>query len=220
MNTLFAEAFDLYRFRVKPLPTYRFPVWQLGLFLAAIGLASSASAPELGRYLPGRIGFCIAYTWLETALFTAFIGVWLRLDPRRYARQIAALVVLSSAADFLTPLAGWLPDDVASMALFLAMLYSLLVLCHALIRVSGMRRLRVISGVLVFSLLSGFLMQGAWFLVSRARLVDPPPSWWNPVAGAGAAAQAAPTGASSGHPMPDEEADTGKNAESRLTFMP
>jgi hypothetical protein len=214
MNKLFGEAFDLYRFRVKPLPAYYFPLWKLVLFLAAIGLASSASAPELGRFLPGRIGFCIGYSWFETVIFTVFIGMWLRLDPRRYARQIASVVVLSGAIQFLLPLAGWLPGDVASPVAMLAMLYSLLVLCYALICISGMRRLRVISGVLMFSFLSAFLMQGSWYLASRWHLVDPPPSWWNPFAGAAGASDAP-----SEHRQDDSSArDDG--ADSQLPFMP
>lgn len=223
MNTLLGEAFDLYRFRVKPLPAYRLPVWKLVLFLTAIGLASSANSPELGRFLPGRIGFCIGYSWLETLLFTAFIGIWLRLDPLQYARQIAALVVLSSAVQFLLPLADWLPDDVGDSVVMLAMLYSLLVLCHALIRVSGMRRLRVICGVLLFSCLSAFLMQGSWYLASRAHLVDAPPSWWNPFAGITPAADSAasqPASHDSDGGGDGDGADRHKISESQLPFMP
>jgi hypothetical protein len=224
MNTLFGEAFDLYRFRVKPLSSYRFPLWKLVLFLAAIGLASSASSPELGRFLPGRIGFCIAYNLLETAIFTLFIGVWLRLELLHNARQIASLVVLSSAVQFLLPLADWLPDDVGSTVVMAAMFYSLIVLCNALIRVSGMRRLRVICGVLAFSFLSAFLMQGSWSLASRWHLVDPPASWWNPFAGenltGGDGSSSSDTGGSSDDSSDNDSGDSGSDSDSAPAFMP
>lgn len=184
MRTLFGDVLDLYRFRVKSLPAYHYPLWKIGLFLTAIGFVASASSPELGYFLPGRIGFCVAYNWLETLLFCSFIGFWLKLSRFKLSRPLLALVVLSSGIQLLQPLLSWLPDDVGGIALVLLMLYSLVVLCNALSLVSGMRRWRVVCGVLLFSLLSGVLLQSTWYLTSRMGWVDAPASWWNPLSGA------------------------------------
>jgi hypothetical protein len=183
MPTLIADVVDLYLFRVKSLPAYRYPWWQVALFLTALGFVASGSAPELGHFLPGRIGFCILYSWLESLLFAIYLGVWLRMGRFSCNRSLLSLVMLSSGIQLLQPLVSWLPQDVGNIALVLLMLYSFLVLCHALVTVSGMRRVRVICGVVLFSLLSALLLQSTWYLSSRLGWVDAPASWWNPLAG-------------------------------------
>lgn len=182
MSALFSDVFDLYRFRVKPLATYRHPLWQVLLLLCGVGLVLSAGSPELGGYLPGRIGFGIAYNLLETLLFTVFIGLWLGLGRQAFSRALFSLVTLASAIQLLQPLTDWLPDDVGSVVLLLLLLYSLVVLCHALYRISGLRLIRVLVGVLLFALLSSFLLQGCWYLAGRAGVVSPPAGGWNPFA--------------------------------------
>lgn len=207
MRTLFGDVIDLYCFRVKSLPAYHYPLWKIGLMLTAIGFVASAGAPELGGFLPGRIGFCIAYNWLETLLFTVFIGVWLQLIRYKQNRALLSLVVLSSGVQLLQPLLGWLPDDVAGIALLLLMLYSLVVLCYALVQVSGAPRLRVVMGVLLFSLLSGTLLQSSWYLASRTGWVDAPAgNWWNPlsnISGDAASTPASDANTSSQSPFSD-----------------
>jgi len=214
MNALLGDVFDLYRFRVKALPAYQYPLWQIALLLTAVGVVASAGAPELGSYLPGRIGFCVLYNWLETLLFAGFIGVWLRMARWRLCRPLLSLVVLASGSQLLEPLANWFPDDVGTAVLLLLMFYSLVVLCNALSRVSGVRRTRVVLGVLLFSFLSAFLMQGSWTLASRAGWVDAPAgSWWNPMAApdkntsAGKPADQALTGQSGGSSSKDDSSD-------------
>lgn len=181
MRTLIADVLDLYRFRVKSLPAYYYPLWKIALLLTAIGFVASSNATELGNYIPGRIAFCIAYNWLETLLFCGFIGLWLKLSNFKLNRPLLALVVLSSGIQLLEPLVSWLPDDVASIVLLVLLFYSLLVLCYALERVSGVRRLRVVSGVMLFALLSGVLMQSSLYVSSRLGWVPRPASWWNPM---------------------------------------
>ncbi|MBV8047117.1 MAG: hypothetical protein JO171_08195 [Paludibacterium sp.] len=180
---MLGDAIDLYRFRVKSLLDYRYPWWQLALLISFLGLVTSGGSPELGLYLPGRVGFCVAYNWLETLLFVPFIGLWLRVNPLRFFRPLLAICVLGSGLQLLQPLLSWLPADVSDGSLMLLMVYSLLVLAHALARVSGKGRLRAVIGVLVFSLCSAFLMQGAWYLTSRMGWVESPASAWNPFAG-------------------------------------
>lgn len=195
MITLFSEVFDLYRFRVKTLASYRPPLWQVMLLLCGVGLVLSAGSPELGSYLPGRIGFGIGYNLLETLLFTGFIGLWLGLGRQAFSRELFSLVTLSSAVQLLQPLTDWLPDDVGSVVLLLLLLYSLVVLCHALYRISGLRLVRVLVGVLLFALLSSFLLQGCWYLAGRAGIVTPPAGGWNPFSSINPAATPAASGA-------------------------
>jgi F0F1-type ATP synthase assembly protein I len=180
---MLGDAIDLYRFRVKSLLDYRYPWWQVALLITLFGLVISGGSPELGGYLPGRVGFSIGYNWFETLLFVPFIGVWLGVNPWRFCRPLLAISALGSSVQLLQPLLSWLPDDVANGLLMVSMVYSLLVLSHALARVSGKGRLRAMLGVLLFSLCSTFLMQGAWYLSSRQGWVAPPASAWNPFAG-------------------------------------
>jgi len=181
MRTLISDVLDLYRFRVKALPAYYYPLWKIALLLTAIGFVTSSTATDLGSYIPGRIAFCIVYNWLETLLYCGVIGLWLKLSHFKLNRPLLVLVALSSGIQFLAPLVSWLPDDVASIVLLVLLFYSLLVLCYALERVTGMRRLRVVSGVMLCLLLSGVLMQSSQYVSSRLGWVSRPASWWNPL---------------------------------------
>jgi hypothetical protein len=212
MQTLFGDVLDLYLFRVKSLAAYRYPWWQVALFLTALGVVASGSSPELGRFLPGRIGFCILYSWLESLLFAVYLGVWLRMGRFRMNRSLLSLVMLSSGIQLLQPLVSWLPEDVGNIALVLLMLYSFLVLCHALVTVSGMRRVRVLCGVLLFSLLSGILLQSTWYLTSRFGWVDAPPSWWNPLDDTGSAGDAASPSSRSSSGSSDSDSSSDDDA--------
>ena len=138
MRTLISDVLDLYRFRVKALPAYYYPLWKIALLLTAIGFVTSSTATDLGSYIPGRIAFCIVYNWLETLLYCGVIGLWLKLSHFKLNRPLLVLVALSSGIQFLAPLVSWLPDDVASIVLLVLLFYSLLVLCYALERVTGM----------------------------------------------------------------------------------
>jgi hypothetical protein len=194
MSPLFADVFDLYRFRVRALPSYRYPLWQMALFLSLIGVVLSGSMPELGHFVPGRIGFCVLYNALETLLFTAFIGIWLRVRSLRLYGPLFTLLALAGAVQFLGPLLDWLPDDVGQFAALLLWFYLLVVLCHALIKVSGASRFRVVSGVLLFVLLSQWLEPASWFVASKTGWVKSPgASWWKlAVTPPGSATPAAP----------------------------
>ncbi|TDR82898.1 hypothetical protein [Paludibacterium purpuratum] len=216
MNHLLGDALDLYRFRVKSLLDYRYPWWQLALLITLFGLVISGGTPELGGNLPGRIGFCIAYNWLETLLFVPFIGLWLRVPPLRFCQPLLAISLLGSGLQLLQPLVSWLPGDVADGLLLVSMVYSMLVLCNALSRVSGRGRLWAAIGVLLFSLCSAFLMQSAWFLASRQGWVDAPLSAWNPFVGSQGANGDVSTSTSSS----DAGDDKHGAADDQLTVMP
>ncbi|WP_215781828.1 hypothetical protein [Paludibacterium sp. B53371] len=215
MNRLLNDALDLFRFRVKPLPAYHHPWWQLALLISLLGLVTSGGSPELGHYLPGRIGFCIGYNWLETLLFVPFIGLWLRVNPWRFTRPLLALIVLASSVQLLQPLTSWLPADVADGLLLVLMAYSLLVLSNALALASGQGRLRALLGILLFSFCSAFLMQGAWYLSSRQGWVDAPQSAWNPFAQAASLQDAEPL-----PPAADSNGQNGAATSPQPAVMP
>ena len=209
---MFDAVLDLCRFRVRPLAAYRLPFWQIAVMISLLGLVTSAGSPELGTWLPGRIGFCVVYNWVETLLFAVFLSLWLRMHPLRPSWEMVSLLTLASACQLFAPLLDWLPDDVAGGAFLVLMLYSLLVLCNALVRISGMRRLRVVIGVLLFSAVSACLMQMSWYWAGQHGWVKQPASWWNPYAGSDDADSS--PGASSS----SDSADSDESAKSDVQF--
>ncbi|KIA81669.1 hypothetical protein QR66_03615 [Chromobacterium piscinae] len=174
MRVLIDDLFDLLRLRVKPLAAYQYPWWQPALLLTLLGVIASGDTTELGSNVAGRIGFMVAFTWLETVFFIRFIGFWLRLGKAELAGSLFGLVVVASGLQFIEPLTSWLPDDVAAGADMLLSLLGLVVLVNALSQVSGVSKLRVLAGVVLFAPLALVLLAATLSLANTAGWVDLP----------------------------------------------
>lgn len=174
MRLLIDDVVDLLRFRVKPLDAYQYPRWQTLLFLVALGLVASADTAELGGNLTGRMLFMVLFTLAETLCFAGFIGLWLRFAKWEGRESLFGLVAVASGLQFIEPLTSWLPDDVALAVNAMLSIFGILVLVNALAVVSGIHRLRVALGVLLFAPVAMVLLAGALSLGSAAGWVDLP----------------------------------------------
>nr|WP_233201175.1 hypothetical protein [Chromobacterium alticapitis] len=168
------DVFDLLRLRVKPLAAYQYPWWQPALLLTALGLIASGDTAELGSNIAGRIGYMVLFTWLETLFFTRFIGFWLRLAKGEATGSLFGLVVVASGLQFIEPLTSWLPEDVSSGADMLLSMAGLVVLVNALSKVSGVSKLRVLAGVVLFAPLALVLLAATLSLANALGWVDLP----------------------------------------------
>jgi hypothetical protein len=175
MRILFDDALDLVRFRVRPLQYYQYSFWQPALLLTALGFIASAGADGLGDNVEGRVAFFLLFTWLETLLFTQFMGLWLRLGKWKPSGSLFGLVVAANSVQILEPLTSWLPDDVALVGAFALSVLTITILVHALTAVSGVSRLRVLVGVLLFSPLAMMLMGSTLSLAASLDWVQVPP---------------------------------------------
>ncbi|OWY39434.1 hypothetical protein CEK28_08155 [Xenophilus sp. AP218F] len=174
MRVLIDDALDLLRLRVKPLAAYQYPWWQPALLLTLLGLVASADTAELGDNLLGRMLFMVAFTWLETALFVRFIGFWMRAGKWQASGSLFGLVVAASALQFIAPLTSWLPDDAALVADSALSVLGVLILVHALAAVSGLTRLRVACGVVLFAPIAMLLLAGTLSFANMAGWVTLP----------------------------------------------
>ncbi|MBI3144749.1 MAG: hypothetical protein HYZ18_05675 [Pseudogulbenkiania sp.] len=174
MRILFDDALDLVRFRVRPLQYYQYSFWQPALLLTALGIIASAGAEGLGDNVQGRVAFFLLFTWLETLLFTQFMGLWLRLGKWKPSGSLFGLVVAANGLQIIEPLTSWLPDDAALAGAFALSLLTIMVLVHALATVSGVSRKRILLGVLLFSPLAMLLMGSTLSLAASLDWVKVP----------------------------------------------
>lgn len=151
MRQLIDDTLDLVRLRFKPLEEYQYPFWQPALVLTLLGVVSAAGAENFTGDTGERILFFVALNWLETTLFVAFIGWWLRLAKWKQSGSLFGIAVLANAPQFLEPLASWLPEGAATVAAFVIALYCVMILLQALAAVSGVNRLRIMLGVVLFA---------------------------------------------------------------------
>lgn len=174
MRILFDDTLDLVRFRVRPLQYYQYSFWQPALLLTVLGIIASAGAEGLGDNVEGRVAFFLLFTWLETLLFTQFMGLWLRLGKWKPSGSLFGLVVAANGLQIIEPLTSWLPDDAALAGAFALSLLTIMVLVHALATVSGVSRKRILLGVLLFSPLAMMLMGSTLSLAASLDWVKVP----------------------------------------------
>ena len=152
MQAMIDDALDLARLRVRPLEAYQYPLWQTALLITLLGVIAAAAGDG---WIQGdwstRVGFFVAVSWLETGLLAVFMTGWLRHAGWQAPHSLLGLVALANAPQLLEPLASWLPADIGSGVVFALSVWSLLILLHALVLLSGMTRLRVACGMLVFA---------------------------------------------------------------------
>ena len=141
------------------------------MFLILLGLVASADTAELGDNLTGRMLFMVLFTLAETLCFAAFIGLWLRFAKWEGRESLFGLVAVASGLQFIEPLTSWSLDDVALAVNAVLSIFGILVLVNALAVVSGIHRLRVALGVLLFAPVAMVLLAGALSLGSAA-------GWW------------------------------------------
>jgi hypothetical protein len=108
--------------------------------------------------------FFTVYVTLETLLYGRFMQWW---QPRASVADVPSLtgtIVAASAIQLLDPLSSWLPDDVASVASMTIGMIGLWLLVSALSFGSGLTKLRILLGTLLFAPVALFLfvlMNGA-----------------------------------------------------------
>ncbi|WP_062789408.1 hypothetical protein [Aquitalea pelogenes] len=151
MHRLIDDLLGLLRFRVGPLEQYQYPRWMPALLLTVLGLVASGGTGELGNNVLGRMLFMLMFTWLETLLFTQFITVWLRLAKWRPDGSLFGLIVLCNSLQFVEPLTSWLPDDAALGADLALSLLTIALMVNSMAVVSGVARVRVLLGVMLFA---------------------------------------------------------------------
>jgi hypothetical protein len=151
MHRLIDDFISLLRFRVGPLEQYQYPRWLPALLLTVLGLVASGGTGELGNNIVGRMGFMLLFTWLETLLFAQFMTIWLRLAKWQPTASLFGLIVLCNSLQFFEPLTSWLPDDAALGADLALSLLTIALLVNSLAVVSGVRRIRVLLGVMLFA---------------------------------------------------------------------
>ena len=151
MHRLIDDLIGLLRFRVGPLQQYQYPRWVPVLLLTVLGLVASGGTEDLGNNIVGRILFMLLFTWLETLLFTQFMTIWLRLAKWQPDGSLFGLIVLANSLQFIEPLTSWLPDDAAMGADLALSLLTIVLLVNSLAVVSGVRRMRVLLGVMLFA---------------------------------------------------------------------
>ena len=181
---LIDDAIDLLRFRVKPLEAYQYPAWLPALALTLLAVIGSAGASDLGDDIGGRMTFLVLFTWLETLCFAQFMGVWLRLAKWKQTGSLFGLIVVANALQFVEPLTSWLPDQGAMVADMVLSLIEVMVLINALAQVSGVSRLRVLLGILLFSPLALVLLAASLSLASAQGWVKLPADLMQSVQGA------------------------------------
>ena len=162
---LINDALAMLRLQFQPLAHYQYPTRHLAMALLLLGVVAAASAPAgMGEPL-NVILFFTAYVTLETLLYGRFMQWWLRRASVADVPSLTGTIVAASAIQLLDPLSSWLPDDVASVASMTIGMIGLWLLVSALSFGSGLSKLRILLGTLLFApvalFLSFVLMNGA-----------------------------------------------------------
>jgi hypothetical protein len=162
---LINDALAMLRLQFQPLAHYQYPTRHLAMALLLLGVVAAASAPAgMGEPL-NVILFFTVYVTLETLLYGRFMQWWLRRASVADIPSLTGTIVAASAIQLLDPLSSWLPDDVASVASMTIGMIGLWLLVSALAFGSGLTKLRILLGTLLFApvalFLSFVLMNGA-----------------------------------------------------------
>ncbi|WP_137936372.1 hypothetical protein [Chitinivorax sp. B] len=148
---LINDMLDLARFRVKPLPEYQYPLWQIMLVVTLMGIFSAAAATDIDAPVPARIGFFVMLEWVELLLMNWFFNWWMRQgDNWRGDGDLLPLFVAASGVNLLTPLLSWFTRPLVDVLAVGLSAYSVAIVIHALTLSTGVRRTHVIGGVLLF----------------------------------------------------------------------
>ncbi|WP_293813684.1 hypothetical protein [uncultured Aquitalea sp.] len=172
------------RFRPASLAHYQYPRWACALLLTVLALFDSANTAEMGSNVVGRILFTLLFTWLFILLLVQFMGVWLRMAHWKPDGSLFGLIVLTKGVLFIEPLASWLPDDVEAGLVLLMSLWWAAILVHALATVSGVGRLRVALGLIMFSPLAVIAMVLSLQVGVSMKWISVPEDIMNPAASA------------------------------------
>ncbi|GHD72843.1 hypothetical protein ACFSQE_15770 [Vogesella fluminis] len=162
---LINDALAMLRLQFQPLSHYQYPARHLAAALLLLGVVAAAGAPAgMGEPL-NVILFFTAYVTLETLLYGRFMQWWLHRASVADVPSLTGTIVAASAIQLLDPLSSWLPDDVASVASMTIGMIGLWLLVSALSFGSGLTKLRILLGTLLFApvalFLSFVLMNGA-----------------------------------------------------------
>lgn len=162
---LINDALAMLRLQFQPLAHYQYPARHLAAALLLLGVVAAAGAPAgMGEPL-NVILFFTVYVTLETLLYGRFMQWWLRRASVADVPSLTGTIVAASAIQLLDPLSSWLPDDVASVASMTIGMIGLWLLVSALAFGSGLGKLRILLGTLLFApvalFLSFVLMNGA-----------------------------------------------------------
>lgn len=174
MQAIFHDAIDLLRWRVRPLEHYRYPLSHILSVLILLGVTGASGAGEMGDNTAGKLVFFTLLGALETLLMAAFMRWWLKLTEQGLQLPLFGLLLAAGMAQVLQPLTSWMPDDVAQAATLAIALYGMVVMIHALSVVSGLSRVRVLAGTLLFSPLAALLMAISFSTGQQLGLIEVP----------------------------------------------
>lgn len=180
MRKLLTDAFDLARFRVRPLDHYGYPFWQPMLWLSLLaGLQLFGSQIEAS--VPEQLLFYEASAWTITLLLSLFLAWWLRLGKRWSGEgTLFPILVLCQSLDLLIPLTMALDPVGQAFSKLLLLCYQIAVMVVALSRSTGVSRAHVGMGLLAATptllivLLIGqqFAMQAGWMPAAERFLAE------------------------------------------------
>lgn len=165
MRVLIDDVIDLVRGRVKSLPHYQYPRWQLALFLLLCSVVVSPSIIDLDGPIAPQLSLLFVVTWLQIALLARFMGWWLKPRGQSEPLDLFGVIVVVNGLQLLEPLTSWLDPKPAAVAQVFLSLLSLAVLINALAGVSERSRWRVAGGmglliVLIMILMTALLSLG------------------------------------------------------------
>ncbi|MGL6072264.1 hypothetical protein [Craterilacuibacter sp.] len=174
MLALINDGLDLMRWRVRAAEHYQYPAWQIGLVLLLLGIIAAAGATPIGGSIEGKMLFFTLFGAAETLLMAQFMRWWLRLAKSPVEHSLLGLLVAAGLVQVITPLTSWLPADVANIATVAIAFYGVSVMWHALTTISGVSRMRVLAGILLFSPLAAVLMVFAFSTGGNLGLIEMP----------------------------------------------
>lgn len=164
MHPFFQDAFDLARFRVKPLTHYRYVWWLPPLWLCVLNMLPMLWSSEITAPMPAKLLFAAVIGMVQGLLVTLYFAWWLKLGERWDGQgALFPLFVLCSSPQILQPLVLVFPEAMQLPLLFLMGLYLVVLNVVAISRATGVPLRHVLLGLLSYlpaALLLGMLSLG------------------------------------------------------------
>ncbi|WP_269530751.1 hypothetical protein [Chitinimonas sp. BJYL2] len=151
MLPFFQDAFDLARFRVKPLEHYAYDWWQPIAWLTTLAILPVLLAlGKTGNPL-GMLAFSLAASWGQALLFTFFFAWWIRKHPQTQIRgSLFPLVVLASSAQLSGLLLSITPEMLVPLVFLGLLVYQFAVLLNALAKTHSLPVRYMVNGLMVY----------------------------------------------------------------------
>lgn len=151
MPKFLRDAFELMRFRPQPLAAYVYPAWQPLAWLVFLGVVTGLLDKEFQTGVAQKIAFSVILNLLESMLFSIWMMGWFRLVLKRpLQNSVFPLVVLTSVARLLLPLADLAPAKYGFVFSAMLAFYGVYVLVIGLAGATGEKRGTIFLAVLAY----------------------------------------------------------------------